>query len=165
MKNFILFLALILSLYCLYKGSKYWQEMQALKSKNLESFNQLRQVKNIYQELISLKDDPVDELEEVYQGVNKQVQTFSRVYDIKTSIEFVHSKSDTLLENQEMSRWLGIHQIPVHVNFFDLKALDKYILIFKFLKDLEETNSLEILKINQTGNYVQVMVQIYGRGR
>lgn len=166
MKNVVLSVSIVFCFYFIHQTIELWQEFNDLKNKDLRALDELKEIKNTEQMLNSLKDAPVGLLEDEYQNINKQIKLLSRNYDLKVSMEFVKARNDVLLlENNEASRWLGIEQIPLRINFSDLKGLDQYMLVLMFLENLEVLNSLEILEINQTGSLVQAIIQLYGRGK
>ena len=164
MKQIIIVIAIVLSSYLTQQSYAYWQEFSILKSKNLKELEDIYKSESSIQNLSFLKDQTLGDVKDAYKLVNRQMRLFSRNHNFKTTLEFMKiNKNGYVKEVEEASPWIGIRQMSLILNFYEIKNVDQHMLTYEFLDALETSNVIHLSSIVQKGDCLEANVQIYGR--
>jgi hypothetical protein len=160
----IFMLALFIGAGFVMAALQIWHDLNVIKQNNIFLINEISQTEKDLKRLEMLPNHPIRLMKDSYVQLDQQLSGMNRYYDFKTSIDIKNlGKEGNISDAASQSSWVGIKEMNLNLNFFDLKGVDQYLSVLNFIETIEAVDPLRVLSVIQQNNNLQVELKLYGR--
>lgn len=170
----ILLLSFLFCLVFLHQALGRWQQAQDLEYKNTLLKKDIHTAQHDLKYLARLPNGRPADLESTYRHLEYQTRLFNQYHDLKISLQVSQPDPDSfalrskavgerfLIQLSTPSAWPGISQISLTMGVDHLKSMEQYVEVLEFLKNMEGTMPLDVLRIAKKGDGLETDIQLYG---